>query len=441
MAVWNHVRLSSLSFGQRLDPEFYQPDLLSIRANLSQYPLLKECLADIRYGVQAEPEYVEKGIPYVRAMNLNNPWIGGEILQIDSKQVPNEDYLLSSGDILITRSGANCGAVGIVTDLFAKATYGSYTIRLRANDNVNPFVLFAFLLTKYGLALTSQIRYGSAQPNLSIPYLKNLIHIPEVTNAVAVRVETLVRDAVALAHSERQQYDEVTDNLLDQLGWQRLERLPRELSYATNLSKLSAFGRTDAEFFHPHAVRIHSMLSNQNQTLADVTSLREELFTPQRGQTFHYIEIGDIATNTTLGGTKLLGENAPSRAQQYVRAKDVITSTVRPLRQLSGLVAPEQDGWVCSSGFAVLKPRNVPPEYLVAYLRLQPVCELMNAYAMASMYPAITVADLLKVPFFMPERNLVNRICKAVTVSRDARKQAESKLAQAKKLVEEAINS
>jgi hypothetical protein len=75
----------------------------------------------------------------------------------------------------------------------------------------------------------------------------------------------------------------------------------------------------------------------------------------------------------------------------------------------------------------------------VAYLRLPPVCELMDASTLASMYPAITVPDLLRVPFFIPEKKLVEDICAAVTAARSASHAAQVKLDEAKRLVEQAI--
>ncbi|MFN6473188.1 MAG: hypothetical protein RMY36_026460 [Nostoc sp. SerVER01] len=62
-------------------------------------------------------------------------------------------------------------------------------------------------------------------------------------------------------------------------------------------------------------------------------------------------------------------EEAPSRAQWIVKTNDVITSTVRPIRRLSALIEPEQNNYICSSGFAVLKPTKIEPEVLLVYLR------------------------------------------------------------------------
>jgi type I restriction enzyme, S subunit len=298
--------------------------------------------------------------------------------------------------------------------------------------------LLPFLLSEPVQTVLHWAQTGSNHPRFD---RKTLFALPVSSRIEKLipQLNKLVQQAVSQFENARDLYPKAEAELLDQLGWAKLEKQPHELTYNANFSTLTSAGRSDAEFFSPQIRRIHAMLAKQKQAIKDVANLREEPFTPHRSQNFHYIEIGDIASNTTITGTELLGDNAPSRAQNFVRANDVITSTVRPIRRLSGMVAPDQDGWVCSSGFAVLKPQTVPPEYLVVYLRLAPVCELMNAYAMASMYPTITADDLLKIPFFLPEKKLVDRICVAVTTVRAARYEAEAKLAEAKRLVEEAI--
>jgi hypothetical protein len=102
MAVWSIIKKASLSYAERFDPEFYQPTIRKIRDRLAKCRNLGSCLSDIGYGVQAEPEYLSEGYEYIRAMNLNAPWIEGDILRINPSQIPNEGYRLKEGDILIT---------------------------------------------------------------------------------------------------------------------------------------------------------------------------------------------------------------------------------------------------------------------------------------------------------------------------------------------------
>ncbi len=90
-------------------------------------------------------------------------------------------------------------------------------------------------------------------------------------------------------------------------------------------------------------------------------------------------------------------DEAPSRAQWIVKPNDVITSTVRPTRRLSALIKPEQDNYICSSGFAVLKPTKVEPEVLLVYFRSPIVCKILDLHTTASMYPAISTEDLLSI--------------------------------------------
>lgn len=80
---------------------------------------------------------------------------------------------------------------------------------------------------------------------------------------------------------------------------------------------------------------------------------------------FDYIEISDIDGAGAATSTRLASEDAPSRATWHVWAEDIITSTVRPIRRLSAQITAEQEGFVCSSGFVVVTPRDIGPEVLL----------------------------------------------------------------------------
>ena len=76
---------------------------------------------------------------------------------------------------------------------------------------------------------------------------------------------------------------------------------------------------------------------------------------------------------------------------------------------------------------------------LLTYLRLPVVCELMDLHTSATMYPAISEADLLALP--IPEIPLAvqQRVQSAVRQSYEARRQANRFLEAAKRAVEIAI--
>jgi restriction endonuclease S subunit len=88
-----------------------------------------------------------------------------------------------------------------------------------------------------------------------------------------------------------------------------------------------------------------------------------------------------------------------------------------------------------------LKPTAIEPELLLVYLRLPLVCELLDLNTTASMYPAISTADLLRIPISLPDAPTRERIVAKVKESFAARREARRLLDEAKALVEKAILS
>ena len=200
MTTHSIVQKSQLEGALRLDAEYYQPEYLEVAEKLRSAKRVADLTSDIRYGLYVEPEYKEEGVDFIRAMNLLNFWIDGEILKIEEQKVP-PDYRLKIGDSLIVRSGANTGSVGIVYPRFQNATFGSYTIRLRF-DKINPFFAAVFLNTKYGLSQTQKLQTGMAQPNLNIPNIKG-IRIPDISGQKQEEIEE-----IALKMEEERQRSE-----------------------------------------------------------------------------------------------------------------------------------------------------------------------------------------------------------------------------------------
>ncbi|WP_182180640.1 N-6 DNA methylase [Methylobacterium radiotolerans] len=127
--------------------------------------------------------------------------------------------------------------------------------------------------------------------------------------------------------------------------------------------------------------------------VSDVASLTDERQDPKRRAVpyFDYIEISDVDCRTGLVGSKRLPvAEAPSRARKLVRAGDVLVSTVRPERGAIGVVPPNLDGAICSTGFAVLRCRKgMHPVALVWLLKSEKVRRQMIRHNIGIAYPAI----------------------------------------------------
>lgn len=217
-------------------------------------------------------------------------------------------------------------------------------------------------------------------------------------------------------------------------GWQP----PTPLTYEARASEAFSLDRLDAEFFQPRIKELYQLLGNKSQCIRDVSDLRQDRFNGTKNP-FNYLEIGAVSTDGIIADSIIEGDEAPSRATWHVERGDVLTSTVRPIRGLTAIIEDSQHGSVASSGFAVLTPKGISPELLLCYLKLPQICELMDLHTSASMYPAISVSDILGLPFKHPGKKAEEEIVSLIQEARAKRAHSKSLLERAKRAVEIAI--
>jgi hypothetical protein len=344
---------------------------------------------------------------------------------------------LKNGDVVITRSGANAGDCALfhaTTSAFAS----SHTFIVRSQQWNHAF-LVAYFNSSYGRCQILRARYGAAQPEVAPYYLRG-IWIPKLGQRFQHAVADLFKEAVGKRNAAKNLAQNAEHSLLIALGldnWQP----PEPLTYTRNASDALASARIDAEYFAPRVQQLLSKLASDGLTVQDVAPARHDGFDASNyeAETFPYIEISGLRSDGTATSEGTPTDEAPSRASQLVRNGDVITSTVRPIRRLSAVIGPEQDGHVCSSGFVVLAPRSIAPEVLLTYLRLPIICELMDLHTSASLYPAISERDLLKLPIPRIPDQTAAQIVSQVRQAHAARHEAQALLAWAKRAVEVAI--
>ena len=128
--------------------------------------------------------------------------------------------------------------------------------------------------------------------------------------------------------------------------------------------------------------------------------------------TIQYIDISSVdnATNTVLGATEYVFKDAPSRAQQCIKAGDILVSTVRPNLKNIAVNHLSDNNLVASSGFCVLRPRDGYTGLLLAYILSDEFTEKMTLVAKGTNYPAVHDSDILDYEITVPEKNEVKRI-------------------------------
>ena len=176
--------------------------------------------------------------------------------------------------------------------------------------------------------------------------------------------------------------------------------------------------RLDPEYYRPFFLERLQKWQNQGvKPLSNYARITKRRFQPEKGNVFDYIEISRVST--TLGTYETISvkdSEAPSRAQYVVKTKDIIISEVRPNRSAVALIPEGIGRTVCSSGFAVLKPERVSPEYLFAYLKTDVITAFLDRETTASMYPAVADEDVLSLPFPDPNKEIEQQVTSLVAL-------------------------
>lgn len=430
--------LAGMNPSFRIDAEFFnRRSLTAIDQIRSQaHDRLGDLCARIQHPVEVKRDYEDEGLLTVMAKNVrsNRADMSDKRFMPESLRSVVSRNKLNSGDVLVTRTGANFGQVA--PWLSSEEAYSCADILVLREPSLPTGYLSSFLESAKGKPLVLRGGYGAAQPHIAPPYLSDM-PVPRF-GEIEARVAGLVDRSVRQEHIAFDTMKRAEQVLLAALGladWTP----PEPLSYSARASDAFAAGRLDARFFAPRIQALLDILGRGGRSLGDIAKSRRRKFRPQDCATFNYIEIGDIDGAGAATSSPLACADAPSRATWHVRPNDIITSTVRPIRRLSAQIAPEQDGYVASSGFVVIDPQQIAPELLLTFLRLPVICELLDLYASASMYPAVTEAHFLGLPFPEIAPDIEAKVIANVREAREGKQDAAHLLEAAKKAVEIAI--
>jgi hypothetical protein len=461
MAVWSAVRLSQMGRGTRLDPEFYQPYLLTYESQLRNAPHPVRPLGDLvtnGYRVVyenteildlAESESKTGAVRFLQADDIHRSFPAidsanmGWVSRKDWDRYPKGR--VNPGELLIEVKGL-ARKVAIVPSDFPRDTLVSGSVfKLQTRPELlDPYFLLAYLLSSFGVGFryrcltNTLIGFVNKEELYAIPVvIPPLAEQRSIARTVLLALESWQRAAEAASHAET--------NLMQAIGLDGADLSPQKC-YSRRFHDLQTEARFDAEYFNPKYQRIISRLRDGGKTLAEVAPLSERVFSPPapaKSSSFRYIEIGSLTGDGQAESETLNTTDAPSRATWVVKPGDIITSTVRPIRRLSAMISEDQDGCVCSSGFAVLTPKSgldgIEPEVLLTYLRLPVICEILDLHTTASMYPAIPIQRLMQIPILVPDKAARSRIVAKVRASIEARRESIKLLSQAKSAVEEMI--
>ncbi|MFH1910169.1 MAG: restriction endonuclease subunit S [bacterium] len=206
------VNFSDCKKFNRIDPDFFQPHYLAFEKIISKYKskILGQLCSLISYGTVPTSPYTDKGVPYVKGMNLKNCLIDHteiDCLEKDSTiKLPKKVYL-KKDDVIISQMGT-VGNAAVATKAEEGWLFASFTIRARLSEEAKKFLdpLFLTLLinkVSKPYYLMRYIAQSSVRQNTDLPTIKNL-PVPILPKVTQEKIADLVRKSHAARQKSKQ---------------------------------------------------------------------------------------------------------------------------------------------------------------------------------------------------------------------------------------------
>ena len=135
-------------------------------------------LTKIRYGLGQPPAQLDEGTPLIRATNVKSGVIVDEgMLYVDCTGIPqSRDAVLSSGEIIVVRSGAYTGDSAIVPKEYQGSIAG-YDMVVSVTNGYSPFIAWQLLSSEVRDLQFNFNSLRAAQPHLNAEDLGETLFI------------------------------------------------------------------------------------------------------------------------------------------------------------------------------------------------------------------------------------------------------------------------
>jgi len=445
MAATNQVMLSEVISNNRFSAEFFDPQYIFNPAKSSTWLPIGRILKKCEYGISISMNINGQGYPIFRMNEIDNCLALRPEKYAEISRFIFEQYRLNENDILFNRTNSFefVGRTGIIKDQ-TDCTFASYLIRLVPDpDIILPEFLTVFLNTPFGIGQIKRHAMRSInQANVSGAEVKRIL-IPIIDLREQQKVANVLNEAFNAIRNSEQLYTGAQHLLESELGLDKLN-FKKPVGYTARFSELEQSRRADAEFFHTKYEPFISTVKAYNggwSTLNLVTNRILPNFNGKREPEYYdYIEISDI--NISDGDyisnrlpTKLL----PANAKILLGGGEILVSQVRPTR---GAIAIIDDALsyptVCSGAFYVCTVKD-PSQRETIWLYLRIIRSVFEKYCGGTSYPTIESNYISKFPVPNIEKKLTQKIQNLVVQSKNAKKESQRLLDQAKNRVEQLI--
>lgn len=250
---FNYIRRNDVF---RLDSNFFQKEFLReeslIRTN--KYSKLKEMGVELKsfgaYSLNNEVQYLESGIPFIRGVNMKNGRISfNEMIFIDERA----NSLLWKSEVkpemvLLSMSGT-IGDVAIASKKWKYPINSNQDIaKIDTKGKINPYFLYAFLVSKYGQNYLKREARGSVQQHVFLSQMEQF-EIPFLNEKFVQLIQITIEKSDNILYASEELYTNAETLLLETLGLGNFEPSAEPVNIKGFKESFLTTGRLDAEYY------------------------------------------------------------------------------------------------------------------------------------------------------------------------------------------------
>lgn len=445
------IQKSQLEGAERIDAEYYQPEYLQYSDVLNK--LILEDLStlaskvDVGFVSSMASHFQNEGVPLLRTQNVHEflTDLEEDTVYIDEafhKKLKKSQIF--SGYLLLARSGS-IGNVSIVPEDFPVANSADIILIKTKSDKITPEFLATFLNSKYGKFQIERGSSGGLQGHINLFSLEKL-NIPIFNLNIQGKIKNIVLQGLSAIEESKSLYAQAEGLLLEELGLKNAV-FEDELSYVVNSSDVALGNRVDSEYFQPKYEKLIEKLKSKQTN--PFSSFVEDYSTGYTFKSDNYQEEGIplIRINNIRKGFIDLTDTAYLSGKDYLLSPKDVAKPGDIVLSMSGTIGMSAvipaDVAKCSINQRILRftPKDIDPDLLALILNSIVGSLQLGRIGTGGVQTNISYKDIQNILIPVLPAEIQKEIAELVRKSHEARKKSKELLEEAKRKVEEMIES
>ena len=341
-------------------------------------------------------EYVEKGIPFLRSLNISRFNIKDDDLMYISKEF-NKNLLkseLHTGDVVVVRTGIP-GTCAVIPPQYNGANCSDLVI-IRPHKGINPHFIAAFI-NFWGQKQIANAKVGAVQKHFNVGAAKDMtIFLPDNQDSIANYL-TALNDKINNNQRIISTLESLSKTLYDYYFLQFDFPDEKGRPYKSSGGKMEYNAELGREIPAGWKVTPVSDLVDCNANTATAKAMEYPV---------NYLDTSNITQNI-IDTIQVISTPAqlPSRARRIIKNNDIVISTVRPNLKHYGFIKCLNRKVILSTGYAVLSPKNQAySSYIYQVVTSDEIQKTIDQIAQlnVSAYPSFNPSDLLNLKIAIP---------------------------------------